>query len=108
MFFFENELENFLLILFRIGSLIFFVNGDIKVDLRNKLIDKFLDKDLYLFFNGVCGIDLFDIDFFVFDGERFSSSKVLLLDFFGSEINLDFGKYLEESDIDMGLFSDVL
>lgn len=108
MFLFENELDNLLLIFLRIGSLIFFVNGDIKGDIRNKFMDKFLDKDLYLFLNGVCGIDIFELDFFVFDGERFSSSKVLLFDLFGSEMNLDFGKYFEESDIDIGLFSDVL
>lgn len=107
MLFLESEFDN-LLIFFRIVSLILFVNGDIKGDVRNKFVDRILDRDFYLFLNGVCGIDIFDLDFLVFDGERLSSSKVFLLDLFGSEINFDFGKYLEESDIDIGLFSDIL
>lgn len=104
----ENELENSSSIPSRTGSPTPLVNGDIKADPRNKLIDKLLDKDLHLPLNGVCGIDSSDIDLLASDGERLSSSKASSPDLFGSETNSDFGKYLEESDTDTGLFSDVL
>lgn len=84
------------------------VNGDIKGDVRNKLVDRILDRDLHLPLNGVCGIDTSDLDLLASDGERLSSSKASSPDLFGSETNSDFGKYLEESDTDTGLFSDIL
>lgn len=104
----ENELENSSSIPSRTGSPTPLVNGDIKGDPRNKLMDKLLDKDLHLPLNGVCGIDTSELDLLASDGERLSSSKASSPDLFGSETNSDFGKYLEESDTDTGLFSDVL
>ena len=104
----ENELDNTSSIPSRTGSPTPLVNGDIKGDTRNKLMDKLLDKDLHLPLNGVCGIDTSELDLLASDGERLSSSKASSPDLFGSETNSDFGKYLEESDTDTGLFSDVL
>lgn len=104
----ENELDNSSSIPSRTGSPTPLVNGDIKGDARNKLMDKLLDKDLHLPLNGVCGIDTSELDLLASDGERLSSSKASSPDLFGSETNSDFGKYLEESDTDTGLFSDVL
>lgn len=104
----ENELDNSSSIPSRTGSPTPLVNGDIKGDTRNKLMDKLLDKDLHLPLNGVCGIDTSELDLLASDGERLSSSKASSPDLFGSETNSDFGKYLEESDTDTGLFSDVL
>jgi len=104
----ENELDNSSSIPSRTGSPTPLVNGDIKGDTRNKLMDKLLDKDLHLPLNGVCGIDASELDLLASDGERLSSSKASSPDLFGSETNSDFGKYLEESDTDTGLFSDVL
>lgn len=104
----ENELDNSSSIPSRTGSPTPLVNGDIKGDPRNKLMDKLLDKDLHLPLNGVCGIDTSELDLLASDGERLSSSKASSPDLFGSETNSDFGKYLEESDTDTGLFSDVL
>ena len=104
----ENELDNSSSIPSRTGSPTPLVNGDIKGDPRNKLMDKLLDKDLHLPLNGVCGIDASELDLLASDGERLSSSKASSPDLFGSETNSDFGKYLEESDTDTGLFSDVL
>lgn len=104
----ENELDSSSSIPSRTGSPTPLVNGEIKGDPRNKLMDKLLDKDLHLPLNGVCGIDSSDIDLLASDGERLSSSKASSPDLFGSETNSDFGKYLEESDTDTGLFSDVL
>jgi len=102
----ENELDNSSSIPSRTGSPTPLVNGDIKGDPRNKLMDKLLDKDLHLSLNGVC--DAPELDLLASDGERLSSSKASSPDLFGSETNSDFGKYLEESDTDTGLFSDVL
>ena len=104
----ENELDNLSSIPSRTGSPTPLVNGDIKGDPRNKLMDKLLDKDLRLPLNGVCGIDTSELDLLASDGERLSSSKASSPDLFGSETNSDFGKYLEESDTDTGLFSEVL
>lgn len=104
----ENELDNSSSIPSRTGSPTPLVNGDIKGDPRNKLMDKLLDKDLHLPLNGVCGIDSSELDLLASDGERLSSSKASSPDLFGSETNSDFGKYLEESDTDTGLFSDIL
>lgn len=104
----ENELDNSTSIPSRTGSPTPIVNGDIKGDSRNKLMDKLLDRDLHLPLNGVCGIDTSELDLLASDGERLSSSKASSPDLFGSETNSDFGKYLEESDTDTGLFSDVL
>ena len=104
----ENELDNSSSIPSRTGSPTPLVNGDIKGDSRNKLMDKLLDKDLHLPLNGICGIDTSELDLLASDGERLSSSKASSPDLFGSETNSDFGKYLEESDTDTGLFSDVL
>ena len=104
----ENELDNSTSVPSRTGSPTHLVNGDIKGDPRNKLMDKLLDKDLRLPLNGVCGIDASDLDLLASDGERLSGSKASSPDLFGSETNSDFGKYLEESDTDTGLFSDVL
>ena len=104
----ENELDNSSSIPSRTGSPTPIVNGDIKGDSGNKLMDKLLDKDLHLPLNGVCGIDASELDLLASDGERLSSSKASSPDLFGSETNSDFGKYLEESDTDTGLFSDVL
>lgn len=104
----ENELDNSTSVPSRTGSPTHLVNGDIKGDPRNKLMDKLLDRDLRLPLNGVCGIDTSDLDLLASDGERLSSSKASSPDLFGSETNSDFGKYLEESDTDTGLFSDVL
>ena len=104
----ENELDNSSSIPSRTGSPTPLVNGDIKGDTRSKLMDKLLDKDLHLPLNGVCGIDASELDLLASDGERLSSSKASSPDLFGSETNSDFGKYLEESDTDTGLFSDVL
>lgn len=104
----ENELDHSSSIPSRTGSPTPLVNGDIKGDPRNKLMDKLLDKDLHLPLNGVCGIDTSELDLLASDGERLSSSKASSPDLFGSETNSDFGKYLEESDTDTGLFSDVL
>lgn len=85
------------------------VNGDIRNDPRNKLMDKLLGKDLHMP-NGVCDINSTDLDLIAPAGERLSSSnsKTSSPDIFDSENNSDFGKYLEESETDTGLFSDVI
>jgi hypothetical protein len=87
------------------------VNGDIRNDSRNKLMDKLLGKDLHMPLNGVCDISATDLDLMETEGgERLSgsNSKTSSPDLFDSENNSDFGKYLEESDTDTGLFSDVI
>lgn len=86
------------------------VNGDIRNDSRNKLMDKLLGKDLHMPLNGVCDINSSELDLMGTEGERLSgsNSKASSPDFFDSENNSDFGKYLEESDTDTGLFSDVI
>ena len=104
----ENDLESSSSLPCRTGSPTTLVNGDIKGDPRNKLMDKLLDKDLHIPLNGVCNIDPSELDLMASDGERLSSSKASSPDLFDSETNSDFGKYLEESDTDTGLFSDVL
>lgn len=104
----ENELDNSSLTPSRNVSPTPLVNGDIKGDVKNKLVDKLLDKDLHLPINGVCGVDNSELDLLASDGERLSSSKASSPDLFGSETNSDFGKYLEESETDTGLFSDIL
>ncbi|XP_031562325.1 AT-rich interactive domain-containing protein 2-like [Actinia tenebrosa] len=86
------------------------VNGDVRNDSRNKLMDKLLGKDLHMPLNGVCDINSSDLDLMATEGERLSgsNSKASSPDIFDSENNSDFGKYLEESDTDTGLFSDVI
>lgn len=84
------------------------VNGDIKDDHRNKLMDKLLDKDLHIPMNGICGIDPSELDLMASDGERLSGSKASSPDLLDSETNSDFGKYLEEGETDTALFSDIL
>lgn len=86
------------------------VNGDIRNDSRNKLMDKLLGKDLHMPLNGVCDINSSELDLMGTEGDRLSgsNSKASSPDFFDSENNSDFGKYLEESDTDTGLFSDVI
>lgn len=105
---FENELDNSSLTPSRTVSPTPLVNGDIKGDVKNKLVDKLLDKDLHLPINGVCGVENSELDLLASDGERLSSSKASSPDLFGSETNSDFGRYLEESETDTGLFSDIL
>ena len=84
------------------------VNGDLKDDHRNKLIDKLLDKDLHIPLNGICGIDPAELDLMASDADRLSGSKASTPDLLDSETNSDFGKYLEEGDTDTALFSDIL
>ena len=80
------------------------VNGDIRLDSKNRFMDKLLGKDLHLPLNGVCGIDASDLDVGISSEEDPLSSRKSSPDIFDSCNNSDFDQFLEDN----ALFGDVL
>ena len=80
------------------------VNGDIRLDSKNRFMDKLLGKDLHLPLNGVCGIDASDLDVGISSEEDPLSSCKSSPDLFDSCNNSDFDRFLEDN----ALFGDVL
>lgn len=80
------------------------VNGDIRLDSKNRFMDKLLGKDLHLPLNGVCGIDASDLDVGMSSEEDPLSSRKSSPDIFDSCNNSDFDRFLEDN----ALFGDVL